>query len=75
MSSAAPAYLLHDLAVSPDGKYVLAVATGDDGYSRMWSFDVERRRFSSLSHAPRRLPVRMECRWRRAVLRGQRVPR
>ena len=44
----APAYLMHGLAVSPDGTYVLAVATGDDEYSRMWVFDVERRRFSSL---------------------------
>ena len=46
---AAPAYLMHGLAVSPDGAYVLAVATGDDEYSRMWMFDVGQRRFSSIS--------------------------
>ncbi len=44
----APAYLMHGLAVSPDGTYVLAVATGDDEYSRMWVFDVEAQRFRSL---------------------------
>jgi len=44
-----PAYLLHGLSVSADGAYVLAAATGDDDYSRLWVFDVDERRFLAIS--------------------------
>ncbi len=46
---AAPAYQLHGLMVSPDGKYVLSAAAGDDEYSRLMVYDVAKRRFSAIS--------------------------
>lgn len=36
---AAPAYALCDLAVSPNGRYVLTGARGDDHYCRLWVLD------------------------------------
>lgn len=49
LSLSAPAHALCDLFVSPDGRYVLTGARGDDGYCRVWVLDKKTSEFSRLT--------------------------
>jgi hypothetical protein len=44
----APAFAFGDLLPSPDGRYILLAAVGDDAYSRMWVADLVEGRFSQI---------------------------
>lgn len=44
-----PAFALHDIHVSPDGRRVVLSSFGDDEFSRLWVFDVSGARFHTIS--------------------------
>lgn len=44
----APAFAFGDVLPSPDGRYILLAAVGDDAYSRMWIADLVEGRFSQI---------------------------